>query len=165
MLAVEQQSQPVFKSRVDLVQVDVVVVDKDGNQVRGLTAADFALADRKKPQAIATFEEISNARDSVADLFPVTLRRDVASNQGTQADRLVVVVLDDLHIYKGRTEPAKQIARSLIRDLGAQGSMAVLFTSGENGTQVTEDRSRLLAAVDTLKGRRALRRPSPAIDS
>jgi VWFA-related protein len=165
LLLAQQQAPPTFKSRVDLVQVDVVVVDKDGNQVRGLKAADFALADRNTPQTIATFEEISNQRDTIADMFPVTLKRDVASNQGTQADRLVVLVLDDLHIYKGRTERAKQIARNTIQNLGAQGSMAVLFTSGENGTQVTEDRSRLLAAVDTLKGRRALRRPPAAIDS
>jgi VWFA-related protein len=165
LLVPGQQPQPTFKSRIDLVQVDVVVVDKGGNQVRGLKAEDFVLSDRGRPQAIATFEEITHRRDTVADLFPVALKRDVASNQGPQADRLVVLVLDDLHIYKGRTARAQQIARDTIHDLGAQGSMAVLFTSGANSTQVTEDRSRVLAAVETLRGRRALRRPSQAIDS
>ena len=38
--------QPTFRSRIDLVQVDVVAIDKDGNHVRGLTKDDFALFDR-----------------------------------------------------------------------------------------------------------------------
>jgi VWFA-related protein len=43
--------------------------------------------------------------------------------------------------------------------------MAVLFTSGEHSTQVTNDQAALSAAVDTLKGRQSVRRPHPAIDA
>ena len=39
--------------------------------------------------------------------------------------------------------------------VGPGASMAVLFTSGEHSTQVTEDRARCSAAVDTLKGRQS----------
>jgi hypothetical protein len=43
---------PTFRSRVDLVQVDVVVVDEDGAPVTtGLRAADFALRDRGRLHA------------------------------------------------------------------------------------------------------------------
>lgn len=47
-----QGQEPTFRGRVDLVQVDVVAVDQDGNPVLGLKAADFTLLDRKKPQTI-----------------------------------------------------------------------------------------------------------------
>jgi VWFA-related protein len=160
-----QQPQTTFRSRADLVQVDVVVVDKQGMPVRGLKAVDFALLDRKKPQAIAAFEEIAHERDSRADTLaalPAALKRDVASNQNVQANRLIVLVVDDLHIYKGRTDRAKAIAGTVVNDLGPQASMAVLFTSGKHSTQVTDDRSVLLAAVDTLTGRKAWRRPHQA---
>jgi hypothetical protein len=53
---------PTFRARIDLVQVDVVVVDRDGNPVRGLTSADFTLLDRGKAQAIVNFDEVSHAR-------------------------------------------------------------------------------------------------------
>lgn len=43
--------------------------------------------------------------------------------------------------------------------------MAVLFTSGEHSTQVTDDPFVLHAAVETLKGRQSWRRPHPAIDA
>jgi hypothetical protein len=65
----QQPAAPTFRARIDLVQVDVVVVDKDGNPVTGMKASDFTLLDRKKPQTIATFEEIAYRRaDKTAPL-------------------------------------------------------------------------------------------------
>jgi VWFA-related protein len=153
---------------VDLVQVDVVVTAADGTRVRGLKASDFTLADRGRPQGIATFEEVSRGRAAEAarvPALPAAVRRDVATNQGAQADRLVVMVVDDLHIWKGRTDRAKEIARKVAADLGPASSMAVLFTSGERSTQVTRDPAILDAAIDTLKGRQSWRRPHQAVDT
>jgi VWFA-related protein len=159
--------QPTFRTSVDLVQVDVVVVDKDGRPIEGLTAADFTILDRRKPQKIATFDEVSHrhADDAVAPPVLPSVRLDVSSNQTGQSERLIVMVVDDLHIYKERTDRAKDIARKVLADLGPQSSMAVLFTSQEHSTQVTTDRARLLAAVDTLKGRQSWRRPHQASDA
>ena len=98
-------------------------------------------------------------------LFPASMKMDVVDNQSSQADRLVLMVVDDLHIWKGRTDKAKDVARDVITKLGAQASMAVLFTSGEHSTQVTQDRSQLLAAINTLQGRQSVRRPHQAIDA
>src|SRR5687767_111890 len=147
---------PTFRARADLVQVDVVVVDANGEPVRGLKAADFALFDRKQRQAIVNFDEVSHARPAAATGAAVRLplvAQDVSSNQTVQSGRLVVMVIDDLHIYKERTTRAREIATRVLEDLGHQSSMAVLFTSGEHSTQVTQDRVRLAAAVGTLKGR------------
>jgi VWFA-related protein len=160
-------AQSTFRSGVDLVQVDVVVVDKDAHPVRGLKQQDFSVRDRGKAQSVATFQEIGRERHAISDATPQMLpsvRLEVASNQSAQADRLVIMVVDDLHIWKGRTDRAKQISRDVVDRLGAQASMAVLFTSGEHNTTVTTDHSVLLAAVDTLKARQSWRRPHPAID-
>src|SRR5688572_19231679 len=95
--------QPTFRSKTELVIVDAVVVDKDGSAVRGLKASDFALTDRKKPQSIATFEEVSHERSRsalAAPALPPTLKLDVASNMTVQADRLVMVFIDDLRIWR-----------------------------------------------------------------
>ncbi len=166
-LPAQTSQQPTFRSGVELVQVDVVVVDKDGKHVRGLKAADFAVLDRDKPQTIATFEEVSHERPREAAPAPLLTRParlDVGNNQTARSDRLVVMVIDDLHIYKGRTERAQDIARQIVSQLGPQASMAVLFTSANRNTQVTEDRAELLAAIDTLRGRQSVRRPNQARD-
>ena len=130
-----QGQTPTFKSRADLVEVDVIVVDKDGAPVRGLPRSDFALQDRGKPQDVATFDEMSHDRRAQASAAPPAgVPRDVSSNQTAQSGRLVVMVVDDLHIYRERTDRAKDIARKVLADLGPQSSMAVLFTSGEHST-------------------------------
>jgi VWFA-related protein len=164
---VAQRAQPpTFRARADLVQVDVVVVDGNGDPVRGLKTSDFALFDRKKPQEIVNFDEVSHARPARATgaAPPPTVVQDVSSNQTVQAGRLIVMVIDDLHIYKERTARAREIATRVLDDLAHQSSMAVLFTSGEHSTQVVQDRARLAGAIGTLKGRQLWRRPTPAID-
>ena len=47
---------------VHVVNVDVVVTDREGNRVRGLTKDDFELYEDKRPQTITNFYE---ARDDV----------------------------------------------------------------------------------------------------
>ena len=75
------------------------------------------------------------------------------------------MVVDDLHIYKDRSERARTIAGSVIDAFGPESSMAVLFTSGNHSTQVTEDPAPLREAIDTLRGRQVWRRPHQAIDT
>jgi VWFA-related protein len=167
-LSAQQAQTPTFRTRTELVQVDVVVVDRRGNHVRGLRAEDFELFDRDQAQKVAAFDEVSHGRDEEAIDFsaaPDGWRLDVASNVGMQASRLVVLVIDDLHIYRRRNDRVKSLGREIVTSLGPDATMAVLFTSGKNSTQVTTDRSRLLAAIDTTSGNKAWPRPHSGMDS
>src|SRR5262245_37846226 len=163
-----EQQRPVFRSSAELVQVDVVVRDKDGNAVQGLTAADFEVLDRKSTQSVEAFKEISRAIDSTpafSSYFPPTMKLDVASNRTAASERLVVMVLDDLHAYRKRDDKVKEVARRVVEDLGPHSSMALVMTSGRNSVEVTDDRSRLLDAIDKFKGERLVPRPILAVDS
>ena len=164
------QQRPTFRTTTDLVEVDVVAVDQNGQPVYDLRPADFTLFDRGKPQSIATFQEVIHQHDT--DVAPMDAaptvplpKVDVANNRTVQSDRLVVIVVDDLHIYKGRTEATRQIARAIVRDLGPQASMGILFTSGDHNIEVTDDRAELVAAIDTMNGRRPYPRPILAVDN
>jgi VWFA-related protein len=170
VLAAQQgasDQQPIFRARTDLVSVYVVAVDAADQPVHGLKKENFTITDRKKAQSIDVFDEVvhEDTPSSPAFTLPPTLRHDVASNNVDLADRLVIVVADDLHIYKDRADRSKSILRMLVDKLGPKTPMALLYTSGRHSVPVTEDRSIILAAIDTLKGNRGMRRPADAVDN
>jgi VWFA-related protein len=159
-----QPQQPVFRASTELVEVDVVVVDKSGLPVHGLTRADFIVTDRKKSQAIETFQEIRREAEPDMPALPMSSRVDVSTNTSPQAGRLIVLVLDDLHTFRGRTDTVKTIAREIVTDLGPESSMALIQTGGDHNVEVTNDRSRLMDSIDKFAGRRPYRRPIEACD-
>jgi VWFA-related protein len=66
----QQQRAPTFRADVVLVSVDVIVRDRDGAVVRGLTAEDFEIREDGQAQAIRTFafQEIDDAKAPVASV-------------------------------------------------------------------------------------------------
>jgi VWFA-related protein len=52
----QAQSEYVFRSNVRRVPVDVIVLNKNGDAVHGLTEKDFIVEEDKKPQAILSFD-------------------------------------------------------------------------------------------------------------
>ena len=56
-----QQKPPVFRTRIDLMQLDVTVLDKNGQPVRGLTKDDFTLLEDNWPQTIEGFTAVDLA--------------------------------------------------------------------------------------------------------
>ncbi|NQW02573.1 MAG: VWA domain-containing protein, partial [Acidobacteria bacterium] len=53
--AAQQQAAPVFRANLSIVSVDVIVRDKDGKVVRGLTESDFELLEDGRNQDVRTF--------------------------------------------------------------------------------------------------------------
>jgi VWFA-related protein len=139
------QGRPVFRARTDLVRLDVVVVDAEGHAVHGLTRDDFEVLDRGRPQSVAAFEEISHTR--AASALPVSLKLDVADNSTSRSDRLIILVLDDLH-FQAKAEEVKAMARRVVTGIGPRASLALVTTSGVFGVEPTEDRALLLAELD-----------------
>ncbi len=85
-----QGQQPVFRSSRNIVSVDVIVRDRSGAVVKGLTAADFEIREDGRPQEILsfTFEQIADAPaivKSAALLAGVEER--VAENTASAAPR------------------------------------------------------------------------------
>jgi len=58
------QQTPVFQLDVRRVPVDVVVTDKKGDPVRGLTKADFIVKEDSTPQTILSFEYLDGSHPS-----------------------------------------------------------------------------------------------------
>ena len=146
--------RPTFKSSATLVEVDVVVSDRSGRPVRGLSRDDFAVSEDGTPVEIATFSAIDlpeAPRD--APIAPADRSGSAhASNDQPQDGRVVLIVLDDLlvSLSAARMVTVKSIGRRAVERLGPSDLAAVVTTSGRFGGQAefTTEKWRLLAAID-----------------
>jgi VWFA-related protein len=92
------QEPQVFRAGTRLVEVEVVVRDKNG-PVKNLTRDDFAVLDQGKPQAIAIFRNSATTRQAISSSAPlpagtVSNRQD---SRGRPLDGATVVLLDQLN--------------------------------------------------------------------
>ncbi|HKB13048.1 MAG TPA: VWA domain-containing protein [Vicinamibacterales bacterium] len=157
--AQQQPQQPTFRVRVDFVEVDVVVTDRQGNLVRDLKKEDFQVLEDGKAQTISTFTQVDipverGDRPLFADS---PIEPDVKTNETPFDGRVYVMVIDDLHTRFGRTVRVKAAARQFIeRRFGANDLMAIVHTSGASDAnqEFTSNKRLLLAAVDRTNGRK-----------
>jgi VWFA-related protein len=97
--AAPQATAPTFPAGVELVRIDVVVLDKEGQPVTGLTAADFEISEGGKPVEIASFEPVVVR---VPPPAPASLPTPAAVSESmapTPAEnRYFLIFFDDVHV-------------------------------------------------------------------
>jgi VWFA-related protein len=141
-----------FKLRVNLVQVRVVVRDKQGKLVDGLKKEDFLLYDQGKLQAITTFGvETPKTRLERAEMAAKTQQ---GSEEGTSLEdrvvlpqRFVALVFDDIHLHMEDAVTVRAAAKKLIASMTPTDRMALYGTSEQISTDFTGDKAVLEAGL------------------
>jgi len=154
-----QPQPPTFKLRVDYVEVDVVVTDREGNLVKDLKKEDFQVLEDGKAQTVSAFTQVDIPIERAdRPLYAsAPFESDVRTNETPFDGRVYVMVVDDLHTNFGRSQRVKAAARQFIeRRLGANDLMAVIHTAGptDANQEFTNNRRLLLAAVDRTMGKK-----------
>lgn len=154
LLAQTPSQPPTFKTGVNLVEVDLVVIGSDGRPVRGLTQEDFEITEDGKAVEIATFSAVDLPAAPAGETIspPVRSGTAAATNDYPDDGRVILIVLDDYHVSfdAGRFAVSKAVARRLVERLGPSDQAAVITSSGQRSGQAefTTDKARLLAAID-----------------
>jgi VWFA-related protein len=153
----KKQDEPLLRIETDLVQIDVVVADKQGKLARDLKRADFELFDDGKKQEITHFavgtaaqparwlavEKKKPAEQSSAESTPVEIR----------AGRYIVIAVDDFHLAPENLIIAKRtLQRFIDNQMIAGDQVAIATTSGNIGMfqQFTSERDVLERAINRL---------------
>ena len=154
---------PIFRTQVEVVELDISVTDKNRRPVKDLTVNDFAVLEDGQPQTIVQFTPVDIPDPPPT---PTTWLREVAPDvkDNTIADRRVfIILLDDAMIVAdpGMVRKTKEMARSLVDKLGPSDLASVVFTlDNSHAESFTNDRAKLRAAIDTFKpGFRGLSSP------
>lgn len=153
--AAGQAPQPTFRSGVELVEVPVLVRDRDGRFVADLTREDFRLLEDGAPQALTFFERVAIPVIPSSPSTATPIPRDVATNDVPLDSRLFVLVLDGLHVATHRVTPVKKYARQFIEEHVGPSDLVAVVSPGAlaSATQdFTSDKARLIAAVDQFSG-------------
>jgi VWFA-related protein len=165
-------SQPtVFRSGTELVTVNVVVRDKTGAVVRGLTRADFAVSEDDKPQTITSFDfeeldraDASPAAEPAPPVLPKTTvtapaRPAAKATEVPKVDmhgrRLIVLFFDLSSMQPEELQRAVKAAHDYV-DQKLSPSDLIAVTSFSTSLQVTQDftadRALLDGAIDVYGG-------------
>jgi VWFA-related protein len=153
-----QKDEPaVFKARVNLVAVPVVVRDRSGKAIGTLKQEDFQLFDRGKPQYIARFSvEKAGARV----IKPIEIEAADPTVKGIEgkpvevADGFTALLFDDVHIQFADLARARDAAgKHIDSTLNVSERFAIFTTSGQTELDFTDDREQLHATLLKLRPR------------
>jgi len=163
----QEQDDEVVRITTNLVQVDVVVTDRDGNQVTDLGVGDFEIMENGRPQSLTNFSYITTAAptktDAMAAASPAATPK---SGRGTtpivppaqlrpdQVRRAIALVVDDLRMSAEGISSTRNALRKYVDEQVQPGDLvAIIRTSAGIGAlqQFTSDRRQLHAAIERVR--------------
>jgi VWFA-related protein len=153
-----QQAPPVFRAGVDVIELDVSVLDQDGNPVTGLTQADFEVRENGRLQELVSLAYLDTATvDPVRSPRMRFVTPDVAVNNLADRvgdSRLFAIVLDDMNIPPDEAEiliSTREIARYIVEQLRPSDQAAIVHVHQAGRTQdFTNDQRTLFEAIDAF---------------
>src|SRR4051812_39566205 len=98
LTAAAPQSQPVFRSGVDLVRFDVRVTDGSGRPITNLRPDEVQVLEDGKPLPLLLFQHLQEPSGSYADAALRSVSAEVSSNRGAPRGHLYLLVFDQVHI-------------------------------------------------------------------
>jgi VWFA-related protein len=173
-------SEDVLRVTTNLVQLDVVVTDKEGKRVTDLHPEDFEIVEDKNKQQITSFSYVTlgppvmisqptapntgPGKTGTTPIVPAPLRPD-------QVHRTIALVVDDLGLSFESIVSVRDALKKFVNEqMQSNDLVAILRTSRGIGSlqQFTSDKRQLLAAINNISwypsGRSGLS-PNPQIDT
>src|SRR5262245_52087302 len=157
-LAQETQTVPTFPAAVELVTVDAVVLDRDGNPVAGLGREDFTVTEDGRPQEIVGFEAFGSGGTlpATGGITVEAADSNAAAPSAPRAGgRTYSIVLDDLRLVPSRADAARKAAATFLERSLLDGDEVTLGTTSGTAwwsARLPEGRPDLLAVLARMRG-------------
>jgi VWFA-related protein len=160
--AAAQDKEEVLRVGTAVVQVDVIVTDKSGRRVTGLSASDFVVADEGAPQTVDFFAAVEGSRVARRE-SPAGRAAAAGSGAPTGAPttplaspfpgRYIALVVDDQGLSHENLSFSRRALTEYVKTKLAPTDMVALIATGGSFAslqQFTGDRQRLLAAINRV---------------
>lgn len=152
----DQEGKIKFRTQTILIQVPIVVTDKSGNHIHGLTKQDFHVFENGKEQKVASFEEIVTTNTKLPVVAPKSGEFTNLALSDQQPRPVTVIALDTINTpfldqYTGRRAVVKYLADNL--DSGQILALMVMTSHGLKVVQgLTGDREQLVQLLKKASG-------------
>lgn len=156
----QQPQQPIFRTGINFVRVDVIVSDKQGNAVADLQPGDFDVTEDGKPQKIETFKlvKLDGGTVEASNEPPKQIRTDYDEEAEAARDdvRLFGVFLDDYHVRLGSSLSARApIERFIETQIGPTDMVGLMYPlQPVSSVRFTRNHDAVIKAIDQFKGRK-----------
>lgn len=146
------QAPYVEKIEVQVTNVDVIVTDRAGKPVAGLTKDDFIVLEDGKPQPISNFYELRAQQGDIAGAAQAVAQADVPQER---RHRRFVFFLDSFSLGLERTGVLTSMRKFVESQMAAEDEATVVTWNRrmEIITPFTSDKAAVLAAFDELSRR------------
>ena len=126
----EPAPPPVFGVELDIVRLDVVVLDDDGQPVRDLTADDFVIEENGQPREVVSFEPVvvRPRPTEIGDQPRISANRLRSPAEG----RSIVVLFDDIHVTPVETEFVRNALTRFIQEDLSDGDWLTILSPGQS---------------------------------
>jgi len=159
-----QAPDDVVRTKMELVQTDVTVVDKRGRFVEGLSAEDFELRVDSKLQSLSFFEQVRTG--SVDEEMQLTAARKGGATPQAKLvktpasagdrERVIFFFVDDVHLTSEGLNRARSVLTHFVENkMMAKDRVAIVSTTGQIGflQQLTDNKAVLREAVSRLNSK------------
>jgi VWFA-related protein len=149
--------QPVFRTGINFVRVDVIVTDKQGNPVSDLKQTDFEVTEDNKPQTVETFRLVKI--DTVAPASAqrtIRTRNDEETAAADENARIFVFFLDDYHVRLGSSMSVRRpLVEFIANQLGPNDLVSVMYPlTPLDAVTLTRDHQSVINTVEKFMGRK-----------
>jgi VWFA-related protein len=158
------QQIPTFRGGVNVVRVDVIVSDRQGQAVDDLRQADFEVTEDGKPQKIETFKLVhvdGQVKEGSPTPRQIRSEYDEESEAAREDVRLFAIFFDDYHVRRMSTMVVKPALTAFVEKQIGPNDLVGLMTPllPVSAMPLTRDRSRMLSSIKAFEGRKYDYRP------
>jgi VWFA-related protein len=161
--------QPVFRTGINTVRVDVIVTDRQGNPVTDLKLEDFEIQEDGKPQKGETFRlikidpEVQPAYTSRA----IRTRNDEETAAADENSRVFAFFLDDYHVLRESSmSMRKPVMDFIANQLAPSDLITVMYPlTPVDAAVLTRNHQGVINAVEKFEGRKYRYEPINAIEN
>jgi VWFA-related protein len=160
--------QPIFRTGINTVRVDVIVSDRQGNPVSDLKLEDFEITEDGKPQKADTFRliKIDTTTQPGYTSRSIRTRNDEDTAAADENSRIFMFFLDDYHVMRDSSMSMKKpVIDFIANELGPSDLIGVMYPlTPIDAAIVTRNHQGVINAVQKFEGRKYNYEPVNAIE-